>query len=201
MIDELALIRRGFVDRLARLRRIAARATGWPLLVRAVVYVAALAAIALAFPASVLSGNGLPVLGVLAALPALWPRTFAVSGYCLLTVLGWVAATTAYGEPAGPWRLAAVAAGLYVVHSGAALAAVLPFDAVVEPGVLARWLLRAVPVVAISTLLAVVGVPFAAVPAERRGYLVASFVGLALMVALAGLLVYGWRRRSQPPLM
>jgi hypothetical protein len=62
--------------------------------------------------------------------------------FWLLTVLGWVLSTTLYGTTATLTRLVGLASRCTWCTPGAALAAVLPYDAVVETVVIARWLLR-----------------------------------------------------------
>jgi hypothetical protein len=188
-------IRRGFWDRVDRLRRILARTTPGPVLVRLGVYLIAVLAQALAYPAQLMWSRAVVVILVLAALPALFPRTPAVSAFWLLTALGWVVATTGYGEVASVWRLGALAGALYLVHTGAALAAVLPYDAVVEPVVVARWLVRASAMVALSVGVAYAALNWVAPLGEQRSFLVASVLGLALMVGLVGYLVRAWRAR------
>src|SRR5207244_934054 len=119
-------------------------------LIRLGVYAVAALAQVLAYPPEIVLSGTAALLPVLAALPALFPRTAVVSVFWLLTVLGWLAATSVYGEPASVWRLAALTGALYLVHSGAALAAVVPYDAVVDPVVVAHWLVRAGLIVAVS---------------------------------------------------
>jgi hypothetical protein len=77
------------------------------------------------------------------------------------------------------------------MHSLAALAAVLPYDAVVSPGVISGWLLRAGATVAVS---AIVSVVLLLLVKATLGpvYLVASLVG----VLAAGALAYAIARRA-----
>src|SRR6266508_4406281 len=96
-VRELVLVRRGFADRVELTRRLLARATAGPLLVRG--------------------------------------RVFASA----LTV----------------WRLAALAGALYLLHTTAALASVLPYDTIVAPGVLLGWLVRAALVIVLTVAFAV----------------------------------------------
>ena len=66
--------------------------------------------------------------------------------------------------------IALSATGLYLTHSLAALASVLPYDAVVSPGVLLGWMVRASGIVAAG---AIVSVPAAVVlvgPASAVGH-------------------------------
>jgi hypothetical protein len=98
-----------------------------------------------------------------------------------------------YGEPVQFWRLVTVAGLLYLAHSLAALAAGLPYDAVVAPEVLAGWLVRALLVVAASAMLALVVLVFGEV-VRGGGYLAASLVGLVAATALAAVLAWLLRR-------
>jgi hypothetical protein len=182
---ELVLIGRGFQDRVDRLRRIAARAAAGPMLVRLGVYAAGVPAQVLAYPSALVWSAATTLLLALAALPALFPRTAAVSVFWLLTVFGWLAATSVYGELASIWRLSALTGALYLVHSGAALAAVLPYDAVVDPMVVARWLVPAAVLVAGSSAFVWGALVWVTPLGAQRSYLAASVLGLALMVVLA----------------
>ncbi|OLB78333.1 MAG: hypothetical protein AUI14_13560 [Actinobacteria bacterium 13_2_20CM_2_71_6] len=112
----------------------------------------------------------------------------------LLAVLGWLISTLAYGVGPDFLALILLATALYLVHTLAALAAVLPHDAVVAPGVLLRWLRRAGLVLGLTAALAL----FAVVVPPYLGdhaYLVASLLGLVLMVATVGYLARLVRRR------
>jgi hypothetical protein len=57
--------------------------------------------------------------------------------WSLLCVGAWVVASVAYGGLPSLARVAALAGALYVMHAAAALAAVLPYDCVLPPGVVA----------------------------------------------------------------
>lgn len=191
---ELVEIRSGLTDRVRRARRVFARASRWPLAVRLGVYLAALTAEAFAYPPTLLFGVPTVFLLLFALLPALAPRSPAVTGFWLLTALAWLGTTTTYDGTATLPRLIGVAAGLYLVHSGAALAAVLPYDAVVSPSVPVRWMLRAILILAVSLGLAVYGV-YQSLRLGEHSYLAATVIGLALTVALAWLLAAVIARR------
>ncbi|MBX6722858.1 MAG: hypothetical protein IRY92_06460, partial [Dactylosporangium sp.] len=136
---------------------------------------------------------GLVLLGI-AALPALAPRTPVVSAVVLVTVAGWLVATSAYDEPVTLWRLVALAWALYLVHSIAALAAHLPYDAIVAPGVPLRWFARTGVVLAVTAVTAVSA--FTARDLLRgRAFEAATLVGLAVAVGVAALLARLIRRR------
>jgi hypothetical protein len=194
MTTEIQLIRRGFRDRIDRAKRIFARATAWPLAVRLTVFVAAMAAQGFAYPSSVLFGTPVAALLALAALPAAWPRTAAVTVFWLVTATGWILSTTLYGTTATLTRLVGLAVALYAVHTGAALAAVLPYDAVVEAVVVARWLLRAGTIAAVGVGGVVAGM-YAVSDLSTRTYLAATLLGVVPVVGLVWLLANEYRRR------
>lgn len=165
-----------------------------PLLVRGALFLAGLVAQAVAWPVEVTFASSGLLLVLAAAIQMVAPRTRLVSGFLLSVVLGWLVATTAYGEPVAYWRLVILAAALYGVHTLAALAAVLPIDAIVSVDVLAQWLLRAAVVVGLTVIVALFTL---VVPAYLGGhrYLVASLFGLLAMIGLAGYLAALVRQR------
>jgi hypothetical protein len=193
-MSEIGLIRRSFRDRIGRAKRIFARATAWPLAVRLTVFAAAMLAQGFAYPSTLLFSPPLLVLLLLAALPAAWPRTTAVSLFWLLTAFGWILSTTLYGTTATLTRLVGLAIALYVVHTGSALAAVLPYDAVVEPVVIARWLLRAGAVAGVGIGAGVAGL-YAVEGISENTYVAATVLGLIPVVGLVWLLAIQLRRR------
>jgi hypothetical protein len=165
-----------------------------PMLVRGGLYLSGVVAQAVAWPGDVIFGRWAGLFLVLAFLPVIAPRSRAVTITIITAVVGWLAATTAYGESLAYWRLVALAASLYGVHTLAALAAVLPYDAIVSGSVLTRWMLRAGLVVALTVVVAMFTL---LVPAYLGGhrYLLASLAGLVLMTGLAGYLAALVRRR------
>lgn len=168
------------------------RATGIPLLVRCAVFLVALIALVVAYPPAVVGSRAMVGLLLVALLPALTPRRVGATAVALVAVAGWVVATSGYGEPVVLWRLLTLAGALYLTHSLSALAALLPYDAVLAPEVVARWALRAVAVVLVSAVLAVLLLAVPGGPAGRT-LLVAALGGLAVAVATAALL--GWLQR------
>jgi hypothetical protein len=182
------------IDRVHAIRTVAARATVAPLLVRVGVFLSALLAFTFAYPAEILAGRPLLLLLLAAALPALAPRGAAPTLVVLAAVGGWLLSTTGYGEPIVLWRLVGLAALLYLTHTLAALAAALPYDAVVAPEMVARWVSRALAVVLGSAVLSVL-LLFAAGRGGDDPFLVAALAGLAVAVAVAALLAWLLRRR------
>jgi hypothetical protein len=177
------------ISRFQRARDVNARATPGPLLVRAVVWALTTAAVLVAYPGEIVFGvRGTPVVVILALIPAVFPRTRMVSVTLFAIVVGWAIETTVYGQPITAVRLVPLAALLYLVHTAAALAAVLPYDTVVVRGVLFAWFLRALPVLAGSAVFGVLAIA----GADRLGaqaYLGAAIGGVALVCVTAWLLV------------
>jgi hypothetical protein len=175
-------------ERLDALRERATRITPGTLLVRGAAFAFAAGALLVAMPGEILVVPGAAAaLLACGMLPACAPRTRLTTIVLFLAVFGWLAATTSYGEPVTWARLVALACLLYLVHTTTALAAVLPYDAVVAPAVLVRWLLRTVLVLALTAGFAVFAV-LAAPVVGVHAYLVAAVAGLLLVAALAGLL-------------
>jgi hypothetical protein len=193
-MTERGFLRRAFVDRVGRVRRIFARATGWPFAVRLTVFAAAMLAQAFAYPTRSVLGGPVVAMLLLAALPALWPRSAAVSTFWLITVAGWILSTTFFDGTTTLTRLIGLSACLYLVHTTAALAAALPYDAVVDPVVVARWFLRVAMTLVISLGLAVTAL-YAVSDLSNRTYLAATLIGLVPAVTLVWVLAWTTRRR------
>ena len=189
---ELRLMRSGLADRVEQGRRMLTRLGPGPLLVRSAVFGCAAAALAVAYaPMGVRGGTAALVL--VAVLPALFPRSMATTIVLFIAVTGWVL-SGGYAGALTVVRLVLAAALLYLLHTSAALAAVLPYDAVVSPRVLLGWLARAAVVLAGTAVFAVA----VAVTAQRTGgrtYLAATLVGLGAMAGLAALLAAARRLR------
>lgn len=190
----MSLFLQGFQDRIARTRRIFARATAWPFGVRLVVFAAAMIAQGCAYPPKAMLGAPTLMIIVLAVLPALWPRTAWVTVFWLVTVTGWVAATMLYDSQITLPRLIGLSVALYVVHSGSALAAVLPYDAVVDQVVIVRWLMRAALVIIVSMGLSVGGL-YVVSSWPPKYYLAATILGLLPVVGVVWLIAFVARRR------
>jgi hypothetical protein len=164
--------------RVERARTAVRRATLAPFLVRLGIALSLLLAVAVAWPASVVGSQlVLPLLAV-AVYPAVAPRGPGTTLAVLVVVSGWVVDTTWYDTRIALWRVLALATLLYLGHTLAALAAVLPYDAVVHLDVVATWLLRAGAVVLISAVLTVVALGLADLLAGSA-FVIATLVGLA----------------------
>jgi hypothetical protein len=112
----------------------------------------------------------------------------------VLAIIGWLYATTVGEARIELWRLLALAGSLYLMHNLTALAAVLPYDAVVPLEVVARWVGRALGVVLGSAVLGILALMAAGGSGDGVA-LAASLLGLAVAMAVAGLLAWLWRRR------
>jgi hypothetical protein len=179
---------RGVRGRIDGWRVAATRITPATILVRGAVAGFGLLALLVGYPSDlVFTPSVAAALVTLATLPALLPRTRLTTAVIGVAVLGWLAATTAYDEPVTLARLVTLACLLYLLHTTAALAAVLPYDTVVSPAVLVNWLARTVVVLALTTGFAVLAAAGVRASGDRS-YLVASISGLLGVVALAGLL-------------
>jgi hypothetical protein len=183
-------VRARFDEFLARIRRISPAV----LLVRSGIFGAGLVALVLAWPFEIVVGPALPVFVVVATLPAFAPRSWLPTAVIGLAIVGWGLAVHWYGEPVTYPRLVLLATVLYLVHTLCALGAVLPYDAVVAPTVLVRWLGRTGLVVLLTAVLAVFALAFPALLGGRT-FLVASLAGLALMAATVAYLAHLVRRR------
>ncbi|MFI5914667.1 hypothetical protein [Dactylosporangium sp. NPDC051541] len=183
-----------FAGRIGRARDQLSRAAAGPLLIRAAIAVFAVLSLVLAYPREVM-GNfaGIVLAGIVALLPAVFVRTRLVGLAVFACAFGWLIGKFVYGEIISVPRLIALSTTLYLMHSLAALAAVLPYDAIVSPGVLSGWLLRALGVVAVSALVSV-AMLFLVKVTLGPVFLAASLVGVVAAGALAYLVA---RRASQ----
>ncbi|MFR9776267.1 hypothetical protein ACL02O_09410 [Micromonospora sp. MS34] len=165
-----------------------------PLLVRAGIFLTVLVGFLVAYPVQAFVPRSLLALAVVAVLPAVGPRRVWPTFAALVTVGGWLLATVGFDRPPALWRLVAVATLLYLAHTLCALAALLPFDAVVDPDLVLRWLARAGGVVLASAVLGIVLAWLGGVGGDR-GSQVATVAGLLVAVGLSALLGWLLRRR------
>ncbi len=179
--------------RLARARTAIGRATLVPLLVRAGIALSFVLAMSVAWPQSVVASRIMVLLFAVAVYPAVAPRGRGTTAAVLVVVAGWIADTAWYDNRIALWRVLAMATLLYLGHTLAALAAVVPSDAVVTLDVVAGWLLRAGTVVLISAVLTVVALGLADELAGSA-FVIATLVGLAAAVGATMLLVRLLRR-------
>jgi hypothetical protein len=163
------------------------RITAVPLILRGVAFLSAFAGLWLAAPQAASAPKTLGILAFLAVLPALAIGTRLVDVVMAGTVILWVITTLGFGEPAEPLRVFGVAAALYLLHSSAAMAAALPYDAVVDPQVPLRWAARSALVVAAAGVVAAVVVLLAPLMTPTTS-VIALFAGLGVVLATVALL-------------
>jgi hypothetical protein len=165
-------------DRIDRARRVAGRATLVPLLVRCGIALSLVPAMILAWPVEIGAGRLLLPLVAVALYPAVAPRGRGATVAILVVVAGWIVDTTWFDARVALWRVLSIGTLLYLGHTLTALAAVLPYDAVVNLEVVTAWLGRAAAVVLISAVLTVIALGLAT---ELAGgaFVMATLVGLA----------------------
>jgi hypothetical protein len=170
------------------------RTTAIPALVRVAASAAAFVGLALALPDEAIQ---LPLLWVLvfgaSALVGLAPRSRMTTIVIMFAVLAWLTRTIWFQPDTGLWRLMLLTAALYVAHTGAALASVLPYDALVSPGVAARWLRRSAIVVGASLVLELVMVTIAG-QLQPVSLVVLPVLGIIMAAGLAAVLAWLLRR-------
>jgi hypothetical protein len=182
MTETIARVRERINEAVATTRR----TTPGPLLVRLGVFLTGAVGLVLAWPFELVAGPGFFVALGLAAVPAFAPRGRLTTGVILIAIIGWEVSALGFGQTPEFLRIVILATALYLQHNLSALAAVLPYDAIIAPGVLLRWLARAGMVVGLTAGIALFAV---VAPLYVTGrYLVASLAGLALMGLLVGYL-------------
>jgi hypothetical protein len=187
----IARLQDGLVARLERVRR----TTPGSLLVRFALFVVAQLGLLVAWPMVVWRQPAvLGVFALLGLLTAVFPRTLMPTAYLLTALIGWLLSTTFLQVPPDLLSVLLLATTLYLVHTLSALAAVLPYDAIVAPGVLLRWVVRAGRVLLLTGALALF-VVVAPRYLAGRGYLIASLFGLALVAGTLAYLARLVRRR------
>jgi hypothetical protein len=177
---------------------VARRASAGPVLVRLIAILAGAGAAVLAAPPA-LFGAQLPAFAVVAGTACgavgLFPRTRWV-GTFLLGVIGlWLVATIGYGVGVDLVRVGGLAACLYLTHAASALAAVLPYDALVPGPVLRRWAGRVATVLVVGVGVGVGGMALVRLLTEIPSS-VGPIVGSVVAALLAG--VTAWQLRRRP---
>jgi hypothetical protein len=132
------------------------RCTPAPLIIRAVVFFAALAALLTSAPEVAMSLRVVLILAALSVAPALVPGSRIVDTVMLLTVVLWIVGTVGFGQSVTIEGTFATACALYLLHAAAALAAVLPYDSIVDGAVILRWAARSGMVIGVAGAVAVV---------------------------------------------
>jgi hypothetical protein len=180
-------VRDGVGSQVDRVTTMFKRATFEPAMIRGAIMVAALVGYGIAYGPLAYAGVGAPAILALTLLNALFPRSALTTLNIIGMIAGYLFSTAALGTPITWWRLAALAAAIYVVHACAAFAAVLPYDAVVSPGLFRPWLVRMV-IVLLSSIVVAVAVLVLPSLLGTRQYWVASVAGFAALLVIAGYL-------------
>jgi hypothetical protein len=177
----------GITDRIDRARKVLGRATVVPFLIRCGIAISLVLAMSVGWPVSIAASRYMAVLVVVCLYPAVAPRGRGTTVAVLVVIAGWIFDTTVSNEPVALWRVLALASLLYIGHTLAALAAVLPYDALVNFDVVTGWLGRALGVVLITAVLTVIAL---GLTEELAGsaFLIATLVGLAGAVGATMLL-------------
>lgn len=181
------------IEKIERWLVVAGRTTPAFMLLRGLLFLVANAALVVAAPLHLVLSPWLVLAPLVAVLVAALPRSGVVTSALLLTVLAWIAATAVYGEPVTYLRVVTVAALLYATHVLAALAAVVPNDAVVSPGALLRLLPRTGLLIVGTALLGLL----AAVLPDLVGGTRTVVAGIAGFVILAVLAYYLARQANR----
>ena len=175
-------------------RGVLARATAIPFLVRAAVALCGLIAMGVAWPSALVTYQLVaPLLLLVAVYPAVAPRGRGATFSALVVVAGWIADTVDAGARIELWRVITIATLLYLGHTLTALAAVLPYDAIVSFDMLGGWLLRAGLVVLVSAVLTVATLGLSA-DLAGGAFVLATVVGIVCAVGATVLLARLLRR-------
>ncbi|MFI6075830.1 hypothetical protein ACIA5C_30190 [Actinoplanes sp. NPDC051343] len=179
--------------RLERARRALSRFTMIPFLIRLGIAVAGILAMSVSWPPSLLASQFFLPIAIVAVYPAFVPRGRGATVAALVAVAGWLVDTAGFDARVALWRVLAIATLLYLGHSLTALAAVLPYDAVVNVDVVGNWLARAFAVVIVSAVLTVGALGLTA-DLAGGAFLIATLVGLAGAVGATMLIARLLRR-------
>jgi hypothetical protein len=182
-------------DTVAQLRRTAAG----PATVRVVASIAAFAGQLVSLPVEVSLGRRpwLPLVAaaVLAAGVGLYPRGRWAGAVVLLSVGAWLVASVGFDDAASLPRVGVVAGLLYATHAAAAFAAVLPYDCVVPPAVLTRWLLRQARLLGSGLVVGLGGLWLVRLVGAKPT-ITGPVIGALVAAALAGTLAWQLNRRE-----
>jgi hypothetical protein len=179
--------------RIERARTALGRVTMVPFLLRLGIALAGLLAMSVAWPTALLASQFFLPIAAVAIYPALVPRGRGATLSAFVAVAGWLIDTAGSEGRVALWRVLAIATLLYLGHSLTALAAVLPYDAVVNVDVVANWLARSFAVVLISAVLTVLALGLTA-DLAGSAFLIATLVGLAGAVGATMLIARLLRR-------
>jgi hypothetical protein len=181
---------------IARVLTVMSRITPATVLVRGATFVFATAALVMAAPAVLYGPRSVLAAAVGGLVVALAPGSRIVTLVLVLAAVGWGLSWAGRLNEISPLQLVAFGSLLYLAHSSATLAALIPYDAVVTPEVLTRWYVRALAIVATSAVISLALLVGVWAIVGFNGAAVASLVGLAAAVALVALGVRMVRHRA-----
>ncbi|MFI5890729.1 hypothetical protein ACIA5D_11495 [Actinoplanes sp. NPDC051513] len=171
-----------FLDKqIAEARSVASRATAIPFMVRFGIALCGLIAMTVAWPSAIVASQWNVALVLVALYPSVAPRGRGATFSALVVVAGWIADTAGFESRIALWRVLTIATLLYLGHSLTALAAVLPYDAVVTLDMVGGWLARAGAVVLVSAVLTVVVLGLST-DLAGGAFVLATIVGIACAV-------------------
>jgi len=179
--------------RVSAVRDAVSRATVLPFLLRCGIALCGVIAMSVAWPTQFMTSQYSTLIVLAAIYPAIAPRGRGATVSALMVVAGWLIDTAGFNAPVTLGRVLTIATMLYIGHSLTALAAQLPFDAVVNLDVPGLWLVRTLAVVLVSAVLTVVALGLSADLAGDP-FLAATLVGLAGAVGATLLLARLLRR-------
>ncbi|HEU0240485.1 MAG TPA: hypothetical protein VFR11_14565 [Micromonosporaceae bacterium] len=189
-----ALLQRGVGIRIDRVTAVVEQATLGPVLVRFGSVLAALGGFAVTWPTRDLTTTSLVVPILFALGVGIAPRSLMPTATIVAIVLGYMFNLDT-GAPLTVWRPIAAASMIYIVHTSAAFAAVLPFNAVATRGLFLPYVLRIAAVIAITAILAVGILAVPGIVGQHR-LVSAAVAGMVAMVGVAGYVAYlGSQRR------
>jgi hypothetical protein len=124
------------------------------------------------------------------------PGTRIVTFVLLGAVASWFVSLLNATESLTLWRLIGFAAALYLAHSSAALAAIVPHDAMLAPEVLVRWYAKSLGIVGLTAVMALVLLVGSTMVTGWETTWIASVVGLIAALAVIVVLARLYRRPS-----
>lgn len=186
------------VRRVARMNDIIGELTMGPAMLRLTVVASTFAGLILAWSDQSRSAALVLTFGILALFTGVFPRSPLPTLSALVMAAGYLGETT-NGTPITVWRVSTLAGLIYIMHTSAAYASLLPYNAVLTRRVFVPYVIRTAAVIAITVGVAFFDAQVTSMVTGRRnvGFTIAGMIGL---VGIAGYVAYlGSRRRPAPP--
>ena len=186
------------VRRIARMNDIIGELTMGPTLLRLTVVVSCFAGLILAWSDRTRAPAVVIIFGILALATGVFPRSPLPTMSALAIVAGYIGETTG-GTSITVWRVSTVAGLIYIMHTSAAYASLLPYNAVLTRGVFVPYIMRTAAVIAVTVAVALFDADVTSVVTGKRnvGFTIAGMIGLVGIAAYVAHL--GSRRRPAPP--